>query len=170
MTDDSRPGSGESEEAAQSARAFNKAVDLLANRPHFTAELGQKLQRRGFADGDVTEALERLTSLGYLDDLAAAQGFAQHRAERQGWGPRRLRAELARRRVDEEIVSQVVAEAFREGEKPAARAAAERWSAKGGSDRDRLARYLDRRGFSKAVIVEILHEFVAQGGSPNEEF
>ena len=53
-------------------------------------------------------------------------------------------------------------EVFAEGEAASARAAVERWAAKGGGDRDRLARYLDRRGFSMAVIVEILHEFAAE--------
>ena len=47
----------------------------------------------------------------------------------------------------------------------AVRSAAERWTARGGSGRDRLARYLDRRGFSKAAIVEILSEFAGESGS-----
>lgn len=165
MTEDSSAGSAEPTEAEkESARAYSKAVDLLAMRPHFRAELARKLERRDFARPAVESTLDRLIELGYVDDLASARAFASQRAARQGWGPRRLVAELARRGVDEEYVRMAVDEVFAEGEGAMAREAATRWAAragKGGGDQDRLARYLDRRGFSKSVIVEILQEFAA---------
>lgn len=144
------------------AKALTKAVDLLALRPHFGAELAVKLKRRGFDASTVEATLARLLELGYLDDLEAARGFSGQRVARQGWGPRRLTAELSRRGVGEDHVRTVVGEVFAAGEAPLAREAASRWAAKGGSDRDRLARYLDRRGFSMSVIVEILGEFAAE--------
>ena len=159
----SSPDLEEGSQAQDSAeKAFSKAVDLLALRPHFEAELAVKLERRGFHRSAVDSALGRLVDLGYLDDLEAARGFASRRVPGQGWGPRRLVAELARRGVDQGHVQTVVDETFAEGEGALASAAAARWAAKGGRDRDRLARYLDRRGFSKGVIVEILREFAAE--------
>lgn len=154
----SSPDLGEDSEA----KAFAKAVDLLALRPHFRAELAVKLGRRGFDRSAVDSALTRLVDLGYLNDLAAARGFSAQRVSRQGWGPRRLTAELSRRGVEEGDVQTVVDEAFAAGEGAMASEAAARWAAKGGGDRDRLARYLDRRGFSKGVIVEILRQFAAE--------
>ena len=161
MTDESRAESTEARPASED-EAFAKALDLLALRPHFRAEMRSKLSRRHFAESAVESTLDKLTELGYLDDLASARAFASQSASRKGWGPRRLMAELSRRGVGEEHVQTVVEEAFAAGEGAPARAVAARWAARGGTDRDRLARYLDRRGFSKAVIVEILHEFAAE--------
>ena len=153
-------------DAASAERAYAKAVDLLARRAHFRAELADKLARRGFAEAAVSTALERLTELGYLDDLEAARSFARERVERQGWGPARLRAELQRRRVEDEEVARVVAETYPDGETALARAVAERFRERGRGGADRLARHLDRRGFSKAVIVEILG--AAERGEPHD--
>ncbi|MCZ6726811.1 MAG: regulatory protein RecX [Acidobacteria bacterium] len=170
MNDHGRARRGDSGVLRGSAEALSKAVDLLALRPHFRAELALKLARRAFEGEVVIATLDRLEELGYLDDLAAARGFAEGKALRAGWGPRRLRAELARRGVADDTVATVVAGAFADGEGAAVRSAAERWTARGGSGRDRLARYLDRRGFSKAAIVEILSEFAGESGSQHEEF
>lgn len=170
MNDDGRARHGDSGATPGGAQALAKAFDLLALRPHFRAELALKLDRRDFEGEVVTATLDRLEELGYLDDLAAARGFAGRKVSRGGWGPRRLRAELVRRGVGDGTVATVVAEAFAGGEGEAVRSAAERWAERGGKGRDRLARYLDRRGFSKTAIVEILSEFAGESGSQHEEF
>lgn len=143
--------------------AYRKALDLLALRPHFRAELVSKLGLRGFEDEVIENCVARLTEQGYLDDLEASRSFARQRVARGGWGPRRLAAELQRRGVDDTHRSAVVEEVFSDGERPAARQAASSWLRSrrldgGQRERDRLARYLDRRGFSKGTIVEILSE------------
>jgi regulatory protein len=168
MTDERRPLAEAPLDSA--AAAFAKAADLLALRPHFSAELAQKLARKGFDGAAIATTVVRLVELGYLDDLATARVFAEQRVARQGWGPRKLVAELSRRGVAESQVREVVAEAFAAGERAAARGAAARALRKGSSRGDKLARYLDRRGFSKGVIVEILHEFAGEAGSDHEEF
>ena len=136
--------------------ALPKAVDLLARRPHFRAELAAKLERRGFSDAEVDAALARLDELGYLDDRGTAAAWVRSTVERKCWGPRRLRAELGRRGVEETIVDAVVPPAFPGGERPIAERAAERWR---GRDPRALARHLERRGFSSAVIIEIVERF-----------
>jgi regulatory protein len=168
MSEEDLAGDGEGGDAL-AGEAYAKALELLASRAHFAAELAVKLQRRGFARPAIERAMARLTGDGYLDDLAAAQSFARQRTRHRGWGPARLRAELGRRRVDAAIVRQVVAEVFAYGELVAARDAAEGWLAKGGGDRDRLARYLDRRGFSRGTIVEILRRIEPGDPSAHEE-
>lgn len=166
MSEEDVAGDGGDESAGE---AYGKALELLASRPHFAAELAVKLQRRGFAQPAIERAMARLIGDGYLDDLAAAQSFARQRAQHRGWGPARLRAELGRRRVAAAIVRRVVAEVFADGELAAARDAAEGWIAKGRGDRDRLARYLDRRGFSRGTIVEILRRIEPGEPSVHEE-
>jgi regulatory protein len=153
---------------------FDRACDLLAQRPHFRRELAAKLARRGYPAGDVEAALDRLEAQGYLDDLAAARSFAAVRMAR-GEGRARLRAELARRGAAPAAVAAVLAE-LPEDDLAAARAAAGRWRPAGsageggaagrGGRRDALARHLARKGFSRRAIFAVLNEHPA-GADPS---
>ncbi len=162
MKDQGRAGRGAPGPVPELDAAYAKALDLLAIRPHFTLELSAKLKRRGFGEETIRSTAARLLESGYLDDLEAGRSFAGERATRRGWGPRRLRAELARRGVEEGVVDGLVREVFPDGETAAARQAASRWVDRGGAGRERLARFLDRRGFSKRAIIEILSEFATE--------
>ena len=139
----------------------DKALELVGRRPHFHRELQQKLLSRGFPPEEVEEALQDLVRLGLLDDLEHAHGLATGSMSRKGFGPRRIRLELHRRGVEEEVVDTVVARVFADPEEELlrARAVAQRKGIGGQQiDRDRLARHLDRKGYSKAVIVRVLRE------------
>ena len=138
----------------------DKAVQLLAARPHFRAELARKLAQRGFPPEEVDEALDRLTGQGYLDDRRTARDFVAHRQERSGEGRLRLRAELERRGAPEEAVEAALAELVPEDDLPAAREAAQRWQGRGSrrDDPAALARHLERKGYSRRAIFAVLKE------------
>jgi len=57
----------------------------------------RKLARRGYTPDEVDAALVRLDELGYLNDLAFAEGLVRVRSSSRG--PRALSAELAKRGV-----------------------------------------------------------------------
>jgi regulatory protein len=137
----------------------DKALSLLAQRPHFTAELVRKLQARGFAEPVIEQTLEYLEGHGWLDDRRFALEMAAGSLSRKGFGPRRMRAELERRGVDGEIAEAAVASVF-EGpgdELEAARRALSRRS-RGHGGRAAAGRYLERRGFSTGVILTVLED------------
>jgi regulatory protein len=130
----------------------------LARRPHFSAELEAKLRARGFSPDDITVTLARLQAAGYLDDRRTAGDLARGPLSRKGFGPRRVRAELERRGVASDIVEDTVKELF-EDEKAEFDAASEvvaRWVRRNVRDPAALARRLDRMGYSKRVILELL--------------
>ena len=89
----------------RAAGAFEKALELLAVREHFRAELEEKLVRRGFGQPEIEAALERCERLGYLDDRRAAERFVEVHAVRKGWGRRRLEQELRRRGAPAEVIA-----------------------------------------------------------------
>jgi regulatory protein len=70
---------------------------LLGGRAHSRVELQRKLARRGYTSEEVDAALARLEELGYLNDLAFAEGLVRVRSASRG--PRALSAELAKRGV-----------------------------------------------------------------------
>jgi regulatory protein len=137
-------------------KVYDKAVQLLAARPHFRRELEAKLRQRGFPSEEIEDALARLTDQGYLDDRAAARSFVESRAAK-GEGRARLRAELVKRGAPEEAIEEALSELTGEDDLPRAREAAEAWRRRGGTDPRALARHLDRKGFSRRAIVAVLN-------------
>ena len=137
----------------------DKALRLLAQRPHFNAELARKLQARGFSEQEIEETLHELESHGWLDDRRFAIEMASGPLSRKGYGPRRIRAELERKGVGSEIADVAVASVFEESgdELKAARRALERRSKTSGG-RAAAGRFLERRGYSTGVILTILDE------------
>ena len=79
---------------------------------------------------------------------------------RKGLGPRRMRFELQRRGVADDTAESVVAQVFADPEEEfrRARETAARKGDGGRVEADRLARQLDRKGFSKAVILRVLSD------------
>ena len=139
----------------------DKALDLVARRPHFRRELEEKLSRRGFPGDEIEATLVELARLGLIDDLAHARNLAAGPMTRKDFGPRRVRIELMRRGVDEGVADSVVAESFSDpGEEfRRAREATRKKGEARAMDSARLARHLDRKGYSKSVILRILEEF-----------
>ena len=140
---------------------YNKALDLLARREHFRAELGRKLRDRGYDEIEVDDTLDRLADAGHLNDRRTAETWMEIRLSRRAEGPARLRAELTRRGADPELARQLVSAHFVDGDLDAARQAAERWLVRrrGGADpRAALARHLERKGFAGESIVRVLEE------------
>lgn len=142
-------------EMSSPASAYEKAAQLLAARPHFRRQLGQKLAQRGYSVVEVEAALVRLAEHGYLDDAAAARDFAAARFGR-GEGRVRVMAELLARGCEKGAAEAAVAALAPEDDAAAAREAAARWRRRGGGDAQALARHLQRKGFSVRAIVTAL--------------
>jgi len=138
---------------------YGKAVQLLAARSHFRAELAAKLSRRGYPQEEVEAALDRLAREGFLDDTRTAREFVAHRQESRGEGRRRLAAELVRRGAPAEAVTAALSDLTPEDDLEAAKEAASRWArGKSRPDAAALARHLERKGFSRRAIVAVLSE------------
>lgn len=96
--------------AARLLACYDRASGALARRARSGEELRRWLRDREFESAEVDEALLRLSTLGLLDDLAFARGFAHGRAVGRGYGLRRVEAELSRRGVAAGTIATVIAE------------------------------------------------------------
>ncbi len=132
------------------------ALRLLARRPHFAAELRQKLQRR-FPGQLVERVVEELRAQGWLDDRRTAQ-WALEEWLRKGkgalWIAQALRKRGAPREVREEVER-----AARAREAEALQASRPKWP----EEREKLVRFLRSRGFTDRRIREALAQ--TGGGS-----
>jgi len=140
------------------ATCYDKAVQLLAARPHFRRELEGKLARRGYPPEEVAATLDRLAGQGYLNEGETARAFVAGRQARGAEGRSRLKAELVKRGAAGEAIESVLADLTPEDDLAAAREAAARWARGGRSDPQALARHLQRKGFSPRAIVALLNE------------
>ena len=101
------------------ARAFQRAVKLLAAKPRSIAELRERLAERCSSKTVIETVIARLREYGYLDDERYALGYASSKVRQQPIGRRRLELSLAKRKVDrsvaDEALNQVFAETPEEG-------------------------------------------------------
>jgi|GEM_PF-621841 len=75
-------------------KAFDSACRSLARRAHSRQEISDKLDAKGYEERIISEVLERLTILGYLDDALFAQRWATLKAQNSHWSNRRIIASL----------------------------------------------------------------------------
>ena len=145
-------------------KAREAAHRLLARRARSVAEIKSKLAERRFSPAVIRRTVERLASVGYLDDAAFAHSHARYLMEARPMGRRRLSWELSRKGIEKGLVEEAVEEVWAErSEQEVAREVAlHRLEAYRGLDpptvRRRLKGYLERRGFPHGDIVTILRE------------
>jgi regulatory protein len=156
--------------AADEEAAFRAAIKAIEQRAHGTVELTRKLGRRSHGPDAVAGAVARLTTLGLLDDAAFARGYVEVRA-RRGSGPMRIRHDLARLGVPNELVAAaLVTLQDEEAPDPMAKTLAQaerRVAGMKGLTRDakrrRLLAFFARRGWAGAVANGHVRRLVGEG-------
>lgn len=145
-------------------RALDKAMDYLSLRDHAAGELYQKLCRK-FDGPSAAYAVARAQELGLLNDA----DFARRRAAellRKRKSRREILTDLSAKGIDRDVAAEAVEALYQtdeDGEDPelaTARTLVERrYAAKlAVGKREQVAAALARRGFSHAIIREVLAE------------
>jgi len=147
---------------------YERGLGLLARREHSARELKAKLSARGHAADEANGAIERLQQQDYQSDTRFAASVARQRSS-QGYGPRRIQAELRShgladatiRAVIEELqVDWIASAAAQLRRRHGARAALE------AAERAARAAFLLRRGFDPATVRAVTR---AEVDDPGEE-
>lgn len=150
-------------------RAKQRAFDYLAYKPRTEAEVRRKLRRQDHPEATIDQVIERMYELGYLDDEAYARDYVHNRFSNKGYGPVRIQMELKDRGVDRHIAEAAVQDLFETADPlDAAREKAEkRWPRLAREDdprkrKDKLYRYLKRRGYTYDTIRQVIDEMEAR--------
>ena len=147
---------------------YERGLGLLARREHSARELKAKLSARGHAADEANGAIERLQQQDYQSDTRFAASVARQRSS-QGYGPRRIQAELRShgladatiRAVIEELqVDWIASAAAQLRRRHGTRAALE------ATERAARAAFLLRRGFDPATVRAVTR---AEVDDPGEE-
>jgi regulatory protein len=141
------------------------ALRLLERQRRTRADLERRLRDKGYAEAAIVEVLDRLASVGLVDDLEYARAFMAGRRARRAAGARRIEQELRARGVSADDIAAASARLDAEqggmDELAAARkvvAQADRRNR--GTEprlrRQRLYALLARRGFDSETITQAL--------------
>jgi regulatory protein len=136
----------------------DRAIRLLSQREHSRGELRRKLLERGSAPGPVDALLDHLRDTGLQSDRRFAEALARSRVAR-GYGPLRIRSDLARRGVAAPLARQVLDELQVDWADALCREHASRFGDEPPSDlteKARRWRALERRGFTVAQLRDLL--------------
>lgn len=160
----------------QHADAVVKAVDSAANflsyRPRSSTEVRQNLQKKKFDPGVIDAAMERLRTLGYLDDRAFARFWVDNRNTFKPRSPMALRVELRRKGVPDAIIREVVAEV--DTHDAAYRAAEKKLSRYRGSTvtefKRKLGGFLQRRGFRYDTVNDVLTALIDELAATDPDY
>lgn len=155
----------EIERDEQYVQAKQRALDYLAHKPRTEEEVRRKLRRQDLPTPVIEDVVARLYELSYLDDEAYARDYARNRFSSKKYGPDRIERELVERGIDRHIAEETVADLFADRDVTAvARTHAEkRWERLADEEdprrrKQKLYRYLRRRGFSSDIIYPILDD------------
>ncbi len=147
-------------------QAYAAALGLLARRRLSEAQLRTKLERRGYDDDAIADAVARCKTERYLDDALFAALYVER--VRDAKGDRRLVGELLRRGLDAECAQRAVAEASLSERGRCAEALAKLRRTQPQASYPSLARSLERRGFPAALIYALLREAALHDGALEE--
>lgn len=138
-----------------------RALSLLTRREHSKKELARKLAARGIEADDAKAAIEKLAGNGWQDDNRFAASLLRARAS-GGYGPVRIRAELAMHGLDREAVEAALDAFDNEWTQNARALACRRFGEQVFNDRGlqrKAADFLFRRGFASEHIRAAMQAF-----------
>lgn len=121
-------------------------------------QLKKKLQQKGFQQQAIDKVIEKLSCLGYLNDIDYAQRLAEKLLKQKLYGCRYIKQVLKQKGIPDGIAQKVLAD-FTDDEEESAfllLKKKKRQSLSQGKDTAKLAGYLYRRGFSSQIIKKVI--------------
>jgi len=95
------------ENADRTELAYMGLLNFISFRERCEFEVHEWLFKKGFLDLE-DDLVSRLKSKNYLNDERFTKLFVRDRINLKGWGPTRLRHELARKRIDRSIIENML--------------------------------------------------------------
>lgn len=86
------------------------AYNILSRRVHSVKELQNKLRNKKYDPELINEIINHLISLNLLNDFKFAADFIEEKVKLSAWGKSRLKVELMKRGVSQEIISKLLDE------------------------------------------------------------
>lgn len=144
-------------------KALERLQSLCGRSEQCEFDLIRKMINWGINPSDRKEILEYLKENRYLDEARFSRSFANDKARFSAWGPKKIRIELIKRKINSSLISEALHNVdqkyWKEGLLRIANSKAKTLDLVGEESREnkqKLFRYLISRGFpSKSVVVAV---------------
>ncbi len=128
-----------------------------------TKEVKDKLKILGASTLETEELTDQLIKEGFLDETRYASAFARGKFSGNKWGKIKIRGELARRNIEEDIIRQGLAEIDNEDYLRVLRKLIENKKRelkkkKGSRIKEKTAAYCIQKGYEPSLVWELLSE------------
>ena len=150
----------------QTQRCHEAAWRLLNHRPRAAGELKQSLRQRKFPSAIAEQVVTSLIEKGFLNDERFAQQLVTERKRRLD-GPRRIKQELKKRGLSEEIMAEVAEDlGSREEQLESASELLLKWNKRSkptdlSKRRQSAAAFLARRGYGGEVVWQAVKDVIS---------
>lgn len=144
----------DADHAADEGRARTTALHLLAMREHASAEIREKLLRKGFNAEIADRVIQTLIGSRQLSDSRFTESFVRQHAAR-GQGPVRIRASLREVGISQDLIEQCLDAAEVDWQHLVHSVRARKFGAAAPADfreRAKQARFLQYRGFTHEQV------------------
>lgn len=139
---------------SQFGKAKAKALDILSSKNISTKALTDELIKKGYDKAVVTQAVDELKELGYLNDYDYAVMFLEVCREKL-WGIKKARYELKQRGIDDFTLEDALCEVTLCGPEEIAEAISTKYARDDITDiktKQKIMRYFSGRGFEFSDI------------------
>ena len=144
-------------------RGRKKAMSLLNHRDRTKWELRDRMERAGFSEEAIEDAIAYVESFHYIDDLRYAKRFAEIYRETRSIA--RIRQDLTKRHVPEEYI-EIALEEIEYDDSPALARELGKLCRNGGEssykERQKIAAKLYRKGFRTEDIIQAMEKYYSQ--------
>jgi regulatory protein len=148
----------------ETKKAFNDCLRRISRRPRSVKETADYLKEKGYNDKLVSDVLDRLKRLGYLNDKKFAEYWTEGRTKIKPLGVVALKKELERKGLDRELIEKAAGSRQSENSdyelarKEALKRLKVMGRIAGPKAKKRIYDYLVRHGYEFDIIYNVLDE------------
>lgn len=143
-------------------RAVKYAMHLLQKKDYSSKELTDKLLHAGYSDRCAAQALDYVSSYGYVNDKTYAVRYLETYSNRKSM--RKMQMDLRQKGISEDLIEEALQEAEVDSEQDTLRYYAEKKARcldlSQDKDRQKFLRFLVGKGFSYTDAREVMEELV----------
>ena len=142
---------------------YDIALNYISVRMRSIYELRTYLEKKKVSDSLIENTVKKLLYDGYLNDLKFSKAFVNDKLSITNYGPLKIKKELLKYRVDEDIISSVIGSINQDVVKEKLKVLVNRQvkTKKGSANavKNKLITYFVNLGYEKEMIVEELSKF-----------